>query len=89
MKARLSSTIWLLVLWAGVAPPLAYSALAYHAGKESGGVALLDASSLPGAASSGLCLARLALAVVAALTVILVLSKSVIKPVGELAKFSE
>lgn len=87
MKARLSSTLWFLVLWAGVAL-LGVLALAYHAGRESGGIALLDASSLSGAASGAL-LGALALAVVAALSFAFVLSKRVIKPVGELAKFSE
>ena len=87
MKARLSSTLWFLVLWAGVAL-FGVLALAYHAGKESGGVALLDASALTGAASGAL-LGALALALIAALSLAFVLSKRVIKPVGELAKFSE
>jgi methyl-accepting chemotaxis protein len=87
MKARLSSTLWFLVLWAGAAL-FGVLALAYHAGKESGGIALLDASSLTGAASGAL-LGALALALIAALSFAFVLSKRVIKPVGELAKFSE
>ncbi|HEY6904058.1 MAG TPA: methyl-accepting chemotaxis protein, partial [Candidatus Acidoferrales bacterium] len=87
MKARLSSTLWFLVLWAGVAL-FGVLALGYHAGKESGGVALLDASSLTGAASGAL-LGALGLALLAALSFAFVLSKRVIKPVGELAKFSE
>ena len=53
-----------------------------------GGVALLDASSLTGAASGAL-LGALALALIAALSLAFVLSKRVIKPVDELAKFSE
>jgi twitching motility protein PilJ len=87
MKARLSSTIWFLVLWAGVAL-FGVLALAYHAGKESGGIALLDASSLTGAASVAL-LGAFALALMAAVSFAFVLSKRVIRPVGELAKFSE
>ena len=35
MKARLSSTLWFLVLWAGVAL-FGVLALAYHAGKNPG-----------------------------------------------------
>ena len=50
MKARLSSTIWMLVFWIGVAL-FGVLGLAYHAGKESGGLSLLDAPSLPWSAS--------------------------------------
>jgi methyl-accepting chemotaxis protein len=87
MKARVSSTIWLLVLWTSVAL-FGVLGLAYHAGKLSGGVSLVDAPSLSGGAG-GVLLAAIALAVAAALSVVFVLSKRVIKPVGELAKFSE
>ena len=87
MKGRLGSTIWLLITWACVAL-FSVLGLAYHAGKESGGASLLDASSLPGSASGAL-LGALALAVTAALSLVFVLSKRVITPVGELARFSE
>jgi len=87
MKARLSSTIWLLVLWIGLAL-FGVLGLAYHAGKNSGGLALSDAGSLPAAASEPL-LAAFVLTVAAAISVIFVLSKRVIRPLGELATFSE
>jgi methyl-accepting chemotaxis protein len=87
MKARLSSTIWMLVLWtsAGLVGVLA---LAYNAGKHAGGSPLLDTTSLPASASGDL-LGAAGLALAVALAVIFVLSKRVLKPVGELAKFSE
>ncbi|MGH9716937.1 MAG: methyl-accepting chemotaxis protein [Candidatus Acidiferrales bacterium] len=87
MKARLSSTIWLLVFWIGLAL-FGVLGLAYHAGKNSGGLALSDAGSLPSAASEPLLLA-VALAIAAALSIIFVLSKRVLRPLGELATFSE
>ncbi len=62
--------------------------LAYHAGKESGGVSLADAGSLPSSASGPLVFAG-SLAVLAAVLLVYVLSKRVLGPVGELAKFSE
>ncbi|MGA2508802.1 MAG: methyl-accepting chemotaxis protein [Candidatus Acidiferrales bacterium] len=87
MKARLSSTIWLLIFWISVAL-FGVLGLAYHAGKASGSGSALDPSSLPGSASGAL-LGAIGLAVVAALSAIFVLSKRVLAPVGELAKFSE
>ena len=62
--------------------------LAYHAGKESGGLSISDAGSLPSSASGPLLFAA-ALAVLAAILLVYVLSKRVLGPVGELAKFSE
>jgi methyl-accepting chemotaxis protein len=87
MKSRLSSTIWLLVLWISAAL-FGVLGLAYHAGKESGGAALTDASSMP-ASASGALLGAAVLAIVGALAVIWVLSRRVLKPVDELAKFSD
>jgi methyl-accepting chemotaxis protein len=87
MKARLSSTIWLLVFWTSLAL-FGVLALAYHAGRSSGGAALTDFPSMPGGASGAL-LGAVGLAVVTALTAIFVLSKRVLKPAEELAKFSE
>jgi twitching motility protein PilJ len=87
MKSRLSSAIWLLVFWISLAL-FGVLALAYHAGKDSGGASPLDASAMPGSASGAL-LGAIGLAVVGALSLIFVLSKRVLKPVGELAKFSE
>jgi len=87
MKSRLSSAIWLLVFWISLAL-FGVLALAYHAGKDSGGASPFDASSMPGSASGAL-LGAIGLAIVGALSLIFVLSKRVLKPVGELAKFSE
>jgi twitching motility protein PilJ len=87
MKARLSSTIWLLVFWISIAL-FGVLGLAYHAGKESGGVALTDAGSLP-SASTGPLLFAVVLGVAGVLSIVYVLSKRVLGPVGELAKFSE
>jgi methyl-accepting chemotaxis protein len=87
MKARLSSTIWLLVLWIGLAL-FGVLGLAYHAGKNSGGLALSDAGAMPASASEPLLLAFV-LALAGALSIVFVLSKRVLRPLGELARFSE
>jgi twitching motility protein PilJ len=87
MKARLSSTIWLLVLWAGLAA-FGAVALAYHAGRNSGGLSMLELGSLP-AGSGGALAGAIGLALVALVSLALVLSRSVLKPLGELARFSE
>jgi len=86
MKARLSSTIWLLVLWIGVTVSGALG-LAYYAGAHSVAQAA-DASSVPGGASGALFGAG-ALAVLGAFSIVFVMSRRVLKPVDELAKFSE
>ena len=62
--------------------------LAYHAGKEAGGLALTDIGSLPGSASGPL-LAAIGLALAGALSVVFVLSRRVLKPLSNLANFSE
>ncbi len=87
MKARLSSTIWLLVAWTGAAL-FGVLGLAYHAGRNSGGQSLLNLTSLPAGASTTL-LAAVALAVAAALSLVFVLGARVLKPARELAQFSE
>jgi methyl-accepting chemotaxis protein len=87
MKARLSSTIWMMVLWT-TAGLLGVLALAYDAGRHAGGLPLLNATSLPAGASGDL-LAAVVLALAVTLSLIFVLGKRVLKPVGELAKFSE
>ena len=87
MKGRLSSTIWMAVIGTTIAL-FAVVGLAYHAGKESGGLALSDAGSLPSAASTPL-LAAVGLAVAAVLLMAFVLGKRVLRPVAELARFSE
>jgi len=87
MKARLSSTIWLLVFWTLLAL-FGVLGLAFHAGKNSGGQSLLDAPSLPSSASGAL-FGAVVLAVVAVMLVVFVLNRRIIKPVSELARFSE
>ena len=87
MKSRLSTTIWLLVFWAAIAF-FGVLGLAYHAGKESGGLALTDLGALPSGASGPL-LAAVGLALAGALSVVFVLSSRVLKPLGNLASFSE
>ena len=87
MKARLSSTIWLLVFWTSLAL-FGVLAIAYHAGRSSAGVELTDFASMP-ASASGALLGGVVLALLTALIMIFVLSKRVLKPAGELAKFAE
>ena len=87
MKGRLSSTIWMLVLWISVAM-FGGLAIAYYAGAHSTGQGAAEATSIPGG-SSGALLGAVVLAAFAAITVIYTLSKRVLKPVDELAKFSE
>ena len=86
MKARLSSTVWLLVLWISAAA-FGVLGLAYYAGMHS------VAQSADGASSTGNSSAALfgagALAILACISVVWVLSNRVLKPVDELAKFSE
>jgi len=86
MKSRLSSTIWLLVFWTSLTL-FGALALAYHAGKAAG-ASTADASALPGGANAAL-LGAIGVAVIGALSLIFVLSTRVLKPVGELARFSE
>ena len=87
MKARLGSTIWLLVFWASLCL-VGVLGLAYSAGKNSGGLGLPDVGAMPSSASGPL-LAALGLAIIAALSLVFVLSRRVLTPLGELARFSE
>src|SRR2546430_9868275 len=87
MKSRLSSTIWTLVFVNGLALFIVLG-LAYHAGRESGGVSLFDFGNLPsGASGSVMGAALLALGVAAILA--WRLSSSVVTPVQNLTEFSE
>src|ERR1700684_2522076 len=85
MKARLSSTIWLLVFWIGAAL-FGVLGMAYYAGSHAGAGA--DATSFPGG-SSGALVGAAILALVASVSLVYVLSKRVLTPVGEIATFSE
>src|ERR1700730_16112122 len=87
MKARLSSTVWILVLWISVAL-FGVLSIAYYAGSHSVAQAGTDSSTIPGGASGGL-LGAVVLALIAAISIVFVLSKRVLKPVDELVKFSE
>jgi len=87
MKSRLSSAIWSLIF--GTSAALAGVLwLAYQAGKSAAASAASEPGALAGGASPAL-LGAIGLAVFAALLLIFVLSKRVLTPVGELAKFSE
>ena len=87
MKARLSSTIWLLVFWVTLAL-FGVLGLSYYAGAHSASQAASDVSSVPGGANGAL-LGAAVLALIAAISIVYVLSKRVLTPVDELAKFSE
>jgi twitching motility protein PilJ len=87
MKARLSSTIWLLVFWIGAAL-FGVLGLAYYAGAHSGGQPGAEGAALSGGVSPILLVAAV-LAVFAVVTLVWALSKRVLKPVDELARFSE
>ena len=86
MKSRLSTTIWMLVLWTSAAL-FAVLGLAYQAGVHSGG-----ASALSGGASgtAGVeFLMAAGLAGVTALVLLMTLPRRVLNPLGALSNFSE
>jgi len=85
MKTKLSSTIWLLVIWTSVAL-FAVLGLAYEAGVHSGGVSVAQGGLT--AASPELLLAG-AVALLTALGLLLTLPRRVLTPLGALATFSE
>ena len=87
MKARLSSTIWMLVLWNGLAL-FAVLGLAFYAGRAAGAASPLDFGTLPSSAS-GTVLGAALLALLSALLLAFTLSKRVLGPVETLAEFSE
>ena len=87
MKARLSSTVWLLVFWVTLLL-FASVGFSYYAGAHSAGQAGADAAAVPGGASGAL-LGAVVLGLIAVISIVYVLSKRVLTPVDELAKFSE
>jgi twitching motility protein PilJ len=87
MKARLSSTIWMLILWS-TASLIGVLALAFDAGRHAGGVSLAEAPALPGGAAGEL-LGAAALCVITAVLLAAVLSRRVMRPARELARYSE
>ncbi len=86
MKSRLSSTVWLLVFWIGAAATGA-AGLAFYAGSHANGAAITDALTAPG--SGGALLGAFGLALAAALSLVVVLSNRVLKPVEKLNEFAE
>ncbi len=87
MKGRLSSTIWLLVV-INVAALIAVLALAFSAGSKSGGLSIFDAFSAPGGGPEKM-LGAIALMLVVSAVMGWMLFARVLKPVAELADFSE
>ncbi len=87
MKSRLSSTIWTLVVLNAIVL-LGVPALAFHAGRQSAAVSILDFAALPSGAVGPLVLS-LALALTMVLILSFRLSSTVLKPVKELTQFSE
>jgi methyl-accepting chemotaxis protein len=87
MKSRLSSKIWTLVLVNGVVL-FAVLGFAYSAGRQSGGASIFDFGALPSGASGAVMIA-LGLAVAGALFLMWQLGSGLIKPVQQLADFSE
>ena len=81
MKARLSSTVWLLVFWVTL---LLFAAVgsSYYAGAHSVSQTAADAAPVPGGASGAL-LGAVVLGLVAVISIIYVLSKRVLTPVDE------
>src|SRR5258708_14694272 len=85
MKTRLSSTIWMLVIWTSIAL-FAVLGLAYEAGIHSGGVSVFQGGIT--AAGPELLLAA-AVALFTALGLLLTLPRRVLGPLGALSSFSE
>ncbi|MBZ5540502.1 MAG: methyl-accepting chemotaxis protein [Acidobacteriia bacterium] len=87
MKGRLSSTIWMLILWTGVAL-FGVLLLAYHAGRTAGGAAIFEFAAMSGGAG-GMVLIAVLLALGTTLALAMTLGKRIVTPVQDLAEFSE
>ena len=87
MKGRLGSTIWMLV-GINVIALFGVLFLAYSAGKESGGLPIASAFSAPGSTPMFLLIAGVVVLAVSILLVVM-LGNRVLKPVKEIAEFSE
>jgi methyl-accepting chemotaxis protein len=85
MKTRLSTVIWLLVLWTGAAL-FAVLGIAYEAGTRSGGASISQAFSSP--AGPALLVAG-GIAFLSAILLLLILPGRVLRPVAALSSFSE
>jgi twitching motility protein PilJ len=82
MKTRLSSTIWMLVLWTSIAL-FAVLWLAYDAGTRSAGGSITSGNAGPALLVAG------GVAVFTAFLLLIVLPGRVLRPLGALAAFSE
>lgn len=87
MKSRLSTTIWMLILW-DVAALCGVFALAFHAGAGANGQSLANFSSFSGNASGSL-LGAAMLVIFTFLLHVMLLPKRILGPLSELAGFSE
>lgn len=87
MKSRLSTTIWMLILW-DVAALGGVLGLAFHAGAAASGQSLANFSSLSGNATGSL-LGTAALVMFTFLLHVILLPKRILGPLSELASFSE
>lgn len=87
MKGRITATVW---KWAGInaAALMAVLLLAYGAGSSSGGLGLRDFGALPQSAGFQL-LGALFLVVAVTVAFVILLGSRVLKPVQQLAEFSE
>ena len=87
MKGRLGSTIWMLVS-INVVALFAVLFLAFSAGKGSGGLPISSAFSAPGSTPMLLLIAGV-VAVAVSIMLFVILGNRVVKPVKEIAEFSE
>ena len=87
MKGRLSSTIWLLVT-ANIVALIAVLAFAFAAGQKAGQLSILDAFSAPGHGPLAM-LTAVGLVLVGSALLGGLLWSRVLKPVSQLADFSE
>jgi methyl-accepting chemotaxis protein len=86
MKTRLSSTIWMLVIWNSLAL-LGVLGLAYQAGSTSGGASIFQGGT-SGIAGMEFLLAA-GLAIFTALVLLMTLPRRVLNPIDSLSTFSE
>jgi len=86
MKTRLSSTIWMLVIWTSVAL-FGVLGLAYEAGVHSGGASVFQGGTSGSAGMEFLIAAGIA--VFTALVLLMTLPRRVLVPIGALSTFSE
>src|SRR5271169_3849228 len=86
MKTRLSSTIWMLVIWTSLAL-FGVLGLAYQAGAHSGGGSIFQGGTSGSAGMEFLIAAGMA--VFTSLVLLMTLPRRVLGPIGALASFSE